>query len=122
MNNDENINNRISELAKKVFDLARDGIIVKYRFFDKTLAALKIEEDSSIGTYISDMGRLVYNPARLLNDYKEDPDFAVRLLLHVIFHNIFLHYSRKDIANREYWDLACDIAVENTILAMDSGY
>ena len=122
MNNDENINNRISELAKKVFDLARDSIIVKYRFFDKTLAALKIEEDNSIGTYISDMGRLVYNPARLLNDYKEDPDFAVRLLLHVIFHNIFLHYSRKDIANREYWDLACDIAVENTILAMDSGY
>lgn len=122
MNNDENDYNRISTLAKKVFDLARDSISLKYRFFDKALAAVKIEEDRTLSTYVSDTGRIIYNPVKLLKDYTEEPGFAVRLLLHVIFHNIFLHYSRKDIVNREYWDLACDIAVENTILAMESGY
>ena len=122
MNIDERDDNKISELAKKVFELARDAIVVKYRFFDKSLAAVKLEEDAALTRYVSDAGYLSYNPVKLLRDYRDDPCFAIRLLLHVIFHNIFLHYSRKDIANREYWDLACDIAVENVILAMDSGY
>ena len=119
---DDTLGSRISELAKKVLDLARDSIVVKYRFFDKALANLKLTEDRSAAAYVSAAGSLSYNPQRLLEDYMEDSGFAVRLLLHVIFHNIFLHYSRKDIANSEYWDIACDIAVENTILAMDSGY
>ena len=122
MNKDENRENRISELAGRVLDLARDSIVVKYRFFDKSLAAIKLEEDETLTSYVSDAGFLAYNPAKLLADYRDDPNFATRLLLHVILHNIFLHYSRKDTANREYWDIACDIAVENTILAMDSGY
>lgn len=113
---------RISELAARVLSLAKDSIVVKYRFFDRAIAAITFLEDESAVGYISGIGRLVYNPARLLKDYRDDASFPVRLLLHVIFHNIFLHYSRKDIANTEYWDIACDIAVENTVLAIGSGY
>ncbi len=112
----------LSELAKKVLSLARDSIVVRYRFFDRSLAAIRLIEDESLVSYVSDMGSLSYNPAKLLKDYKDDANFAVRLLLHVIFHNIFMHYSRKDIANNEYWDIACDIAVENAILALGNEY
>ncbi|MBO4910756.1 MAG: hypothetical protein J5476_15895 [Lachnospiraceae bacterium] len=120
--NENTTDNRISELAKKVLSLARDSIVVRYRFFDRTLTAINIVEKEATGVYTGGPGVLEYDPARLLEDYKKDVNFAVRLLLHVIFHNIFMHYGRKDIANREYWDIACDIAVENTILAMESGY
>ena len=120
--NENTADNRISELAKKVLSLARDSIVVRYRFFDKSLAAIKLVEKESTGLYTGSAGTLEYDPARLLNDYKKDTGFAVRLLLHVIFHNIFMHYGRKDIANKEYWDIACDIAVENAVLAMESGY
>ena len=112
----------ISDLARRVLGLARDSIVVKYRFFDKTLASIVLEEDESAAGYIGSAGKLVYDPARLLKDYMEDESFAVRLLLHVIFHNIFLHYSRKDVANRQYWDMACDIATENAVLALGSEY
>ena len=113
---------QFSELAKKVLSLARDSIVVRYRFFDRSLAAIRLIEDDSLTSYVSDIGSLSYNPQRLLKDYKDDGNFAVRLLLHVIFHNIFMHYSRKDIANNEYWDIACDIAVENAILALGNEY
>ena len=114
--------NHISELAKKVLGLARDSIVVRYRFFDRALAAIELAEDTQISEYVSDKGSLTYNPAKLIKDYMEDENFPARLLLHVIFHNIFMHYSRKDIANEEYWDIACDIAVENAVLAMDDSY
>ena len=112
----------ISELAVKVLGLARDSIVVKYRFFDKALATIELVADPTVSGYLGSAGRLVYDPGRLLTDFMEDESFAVRLLLHVIFHNIFLHYSRKDIVNREYWDMACDIATENAILALESEY
>ena len=108
----------ISELAVKVLAHARDSIIVRFRFFDKALAAIKLEEDESIGAYISGPGKLTYSPSKLLRDYRDDENFVVRLLLHVIFHNIFMHFSHKDIANKEYWDRACDIAVENVVLSV----
>ncbi len=110
--------NKIPELAQKVLSLARDSIVVRFRFFDKALAAIKLVEDESVRAYISEPGKLTYDPAKLLKDYREDENFAVRLLLHVIFHNIFMHLMRKDIANREYWDRACDIAVENVVLSV----
>ena len=122
MSNEKKSDNRISELAGKVLALARDSIVVRFRFFDRALAAIELTEDEALTGYVSDAGRLSYNPAKLLADYKDDGNFAIRLLLHVILHNIFMHYSRKDIANEEYWDIACDIAVENTILSLDSGY
>ena len=120
--NDNTEDNRISELAGKVLALARDSIVVRYRFFDKSLAAIKLIEKGSTGIYSGGAGTLEYDPVRLLADYKKDPGFAVRLLLHVIFHNIFKHYSRKDIANAEYWDIATDIAVENAVISLESGY
>ncbi len=113
---------RISELAQRVLALARDSIIVKFRFFDKALASIKLEEAKGTGRYAGSAGRLTYDPARLLSDYANDENFAVRLLLHVIFHNIFMHYSRRDITNRKYWDIACDIAVENAVLAVAGEY
>ena len=112
----------ISEYAAKVLSLARDAIIVRFRFFDRALAAIELVEDDTLTGYVSDIGRLSYNPAKLLRDFRDDENFAVRLLLHVIFHNIFMHFSRKDIANRDYWDRACDIAVENAVLSTAGEY
>ncbi len=116
------MNTDVSDLAKKVLGLARDSIVVKYRFFDRALAAIELIEDESAPGYVGSAGKLTYSPKNLLKDYMEDENFVVRLLLHVIFHNIFLHYSRKDIANRQYWDMACDIAVENAVLALENDH
>lgn len=63
---------------------------------------------------------LRYNPAELLAQYKEEPSYVVRIFLHVILHNIFLHYYKEDVIE-EYWNIATDIAVENVILSMNSG-
>lgn len=116
------MNNQISDLATKVLSLARDSIVVKYRFFDKALAAVRLVEDETATAYISGAGTLTYNPVKLLADYRDDACFATRLLLHVIFHSIFMHHQRTDIANRDYWDIACDIAVENAVLSLGDEY
>ncbi|MCR5277955.1 MAG: VWA-like domain-containing protein [Lachnospiraceae bacterium] len=113
---------RISDMSRKVMQLARDTITVQFRFFDTALAATQIVEKPMLNGYVRDRNVLYYDPAVLLGDYLKEPNIAVRLLLHVLFHGIFLHAYRYDKTNEEYWNIACDIAVENTILSMELPY
>ena len=109
----------IGEYAKKIMQLARDTITVRFRFFDNALNKLHLVEVKNYGGYQCDGNVLYYDPMCLLNDYVNEPGFAVRLYLHVMFHYIFMHPFRYDKENEEYWNIACDIAVENIILEME---
>lgn len=106
------------EYAGKIMRLARDTITVRFRFFDNALAKLKLEPRLGLDGYMADGEYLYYDPLRLLKDYLDEPGIAVRLYLHVLFHGVFLHSFRKDKTNEEYWNMACDIAVEYIILQM----
>ena len=71
-----------------------------------------------LGGVACDGKHLYYDPVFLLKRYQEEPAVAVRLYLHVLFHMIFYHSFRYDKVDREKWDVAADIAVENTILEL----
>lgn len=107
------------EYASKIMVLARDTITVRFRFFDNALAKYKLKCSPGLSGYMADGEYLYYDPVKLLSDYKDEPNIAVRLYLHVMLHSIFLHAYRYDKADENYWNLACDIAVENIILEMD---
>ena len=110
---------RISKLAHEVFRLAHDGILINMRFLDVALSKLRLDERVNTGAFVYDGATLYYDPVLLLTRYKEEPHYAVRLYLHTLLHCIFYHGYQTDKLERDYWDLASDIAVENTILSMD---
>lgn len=113
------MDNQVSEYATKVLNLARDTITVRFRFFDAPLMKIKYKEAAEIGGFMSNDDTLFYNPQTLLLKFKDEPNYAVRLILHVLLHKIFLHPYRFDKENENYWNLATDIFVENLILDMD---
>lgn len=112
-------NDKISELAREVIKLAHDGLLMNMRFLDVALTKLRLEERERMGAFAFDGKTLYYDPRLLLSAYKKEPNYVVRLYLHVLLHCIFYHSFRTDKLEREYWDLATDIAVENTVLEMD---
>ncbi len=116
MRNDEAT---IIQYADRVVRLAVDTITVRLRFFSSALAG--IHPECSIGHqgYTFDGRTLCYDPYRLLNDYKDEPAFVLRLLLHVILHAILKHPYRFDKTDEKYWNIASDIAVENIVLSME---
>ena len=107
---------QIREIAREVMKLAHDGILVNMRFLDVALSRLKVECREQTGAHLFDGAVLYYDPALLLRQYKAAPHYAARLYLHTLLHCIFYHGLSADKLNREYWDMATDIAVENTIL------
>ncbi len=111
--------NRIERYAEKIMLLARDTITVRFRFFDNAIAKYSLKQSPGLNGYMADGETLYYDSSFLLKEYIEEPNIAVRLYLHVMLHSVFLHPYRFDKADEEYWNLACDIAVENIILGME---
>lgn len=110
---------KISSLAKQVMGLAHDEILMHLRFFDMAVSKLKLREREQTGCLATDGETLFYDPVYVLMLYRLEPRAVARTYLHVLLHCIFSHDYQYDRLERELWDLAADIAVENVIIGMD---
>ena len=105
---------KLKRLAKDVLILSRNTLLVNLRFLDAALSQFEffpIEES----TLLTDGKHILYNPRHILENYKTAKEIPVRDYLHMVMHCIFRHMYMDPSLNRPYWDLACDIAVENMI-------
>ena len=102
------------KLARDILLLSRNTLLVHLRFLD---LALNQFEWFSIGesTLLTDGKRLLFNPKHVLKRYVTEKEIPVREYLHIVLHCIFKHMYIDPLLNRPYWDLACDIAVENVM-------
>jgi len=106
-----------ADLAAQVIQLARNTLFVNLRFMQRALSNLEIKSyDGTHNIAFACDGRsLYYDPAYVLARYKENANIINRSMLHSLLHCVFHHdWVGKDI-NRPLWNLATDIAVENTI-------
>lgn len=105
---------KLNKLAKDVLILSRNTLLVNLRFLDAALSQFEffpIEES----TLLTDGKHILYNPRYILENYKTAKEIPVRDYLHMVMHCVFRHMYMDPSLNRPYWDLACDIAVENVI-------
>lgn len=105
-------------LAEKVMAYARDMILVNMRFLDVAVSAFLPNPKEGLAGFACDGTQMDYDPVFLLKKYREEPAFAVRMYLHILFHMIFAHSFRFDRVDRECWSLASDIAAEAAVLEL----
>jgi len=108
----------IQDLADQVLSLARDNILVSLRFLDIALASLNFRKAGPTGMLAMDGSTLYYDSRYILKEYKQEPKRIIRALLHILLHCIFYHSFQYDKVDKELWDMAVDMAVENVILEM----
>lgn len=109
---------KIRKLANQVLSLARDNILVSLRFLDIALADLKYREAGLTGMIATDGGQIFYDSHFILKAYQKEPKAVTRMLLHILLHCIFYHSFQYDKVDRELWNMAVDMAVENVIIEM----
>lgn len=104
--------------AQKIMQLAKETIMVKYRFFSAAMSKIDAHGDDYINGYKVVGDVIYYNPKRLIEDYMNEANIASRLYMHILFHKLFLHEYKTGIDNYECFCIAADIAVENVILEL----
>lgn len=102
-------------LCTSILYQARSELYVNMRFLDLSLSSLGFEADWGRNGLGTDGYLVSYGPDYLLELYRRGRVLVNRAYLHMLFHCLFCHmYTRKD-RDKDYWDLACDIAMEYVI-------
>ena len=108
-------NEKLNNLAAEVLNLSRNTLVINLRFMDKAISMLKAVPNSSIPGIAVDGKTILYNPIYILKSYSEEKNKVTRQYLHMLLHSIYQHFWVGMLVNQDYWNLACDIAVECTI-------
>ena len=109
---------KLNKLAREVLLLSRNTLLVNLRFLDEALSQFEYFPIES-STIMTDGKKFLYNPNHILECYKTEKEIPVRDYLHIVMHCVFRHMYISPSINRVYWDLACDITVENVITELE---
>ena len=109
----------IETIAGQIIRDAESCALMNCRFIRSALGQVKWEARTGTGIICFDGATVYYDPALVIRKYKIDQNSANRMLMHVLLHFVFHHDHDYEKKNREVWDLACDIAVENIIMDLN---
>ena len=105
----------LAAIGVEIIRNARNELYLSMRFLDVALNGLFPVADSSIKGIGTDGTLLSFETGYICGWYRRNPVYVNRMILHETFHCLFVHpWSRKK-RTEEYWNLACDIAVESLI-------
>ena len=109
------LSEKVISIAREVMVLSRNTLLVQLRFLDVALSRLELRPIET-STILTNGVAILYNPIYVLDAYKNARETPVRDYLHMVMHCIFRHMYVEPSIDREYWNIACDIAVENIII------
>lgn len=111
---------QIRHYAKEILRVARNGLLMNYRFFDRVIYQLTpLENDEFF--FGSDGQTLYYESAGLIRSFRENPLAVEWMILHTLFHCLYLHPFLSAGKDPLVWDVACDCYVSHILLLFKKG-
>ena len=107
---------KAEEIARQIWKLSRDKLLVNLRFLDRALSSLNFRAQYGLAGISCDGKTVFYDPLYVLEQYKKEQNSITRAYLHLLMHCIFNHSYHYGKLEQEKWDLAVDVTVENAIL------
>ncbi len=106
---------RAQQICEDILKNTRNQLYLNMRFLDNALAQLYPAGDMEMSPAGSDGDLFYYQPEKLMAMFKKSREQVNRLYLHTLFHCIFCHIYPDNKVDQEYWNLACDVVVEEII-------
>lgn len=110
----------MSKRKVTVMEKARAGLVLRDPFLATLALRLKLQEGTDLGvpTAATDGVKILVNPEYIEKIRAEHgdaklPDYAKGLWFHETGHCFALHHVRRGNRDPQYWNWACDIAVDN---------
>lgn len=102
-------------LCTRILHNSRNELYLNMHFLDISLSSLGFEADPSMRGLGTDGFVIYYHPDDLCRLYQRGRVYVNRAYLHMVFHCLFCHPDTRGKRAGEYWNLACDIAMESVI-------
>lgn len=109
------VSEELVSVCMEILRNARNELYLSMRFLDLSLSSLYFAPEISIDGMGTDGSGLFFQPSQLAALYRKNRIYVNRTYLHSVFHCLFCHIWTRKKRAEEYWNLACDIAVESII-------
>lgn len=106
---------KISYVSRDILNVSRNSLSINLRFMNAAISRLKLVEQWETKSISVNGEKIEYNPIFILKLYKKEKELPTRVFLHMLLHCLFRHNYITTLLNEKYWNLACDIAVENMV-------
>lgn len=122
---EEEIRMSAEKIAREILTLTRNGLFVSLRFMDVALCQFKYVSNDladipfNVRSTATTTEYLIFDTRYIIEQYMRDKKALSRDYLHMVLHCVFRHPFVSSKLNAEYWDLACDIAVEATVCELE---
>lgn len=102
-------------LCFQILQNCRNELYSYFPYLDGAFASVSYEADPQIKTMGTDGRFFYYNIPFLMKQYVQNASSIRRGYLHMLLHCLYLHIFPEKELDRQMWNLACDIAVEQII-------
>lgn len=106
-------------LYQKIWTLTRERLSVRYPFFRELLWDFSFQESTETTTAGTDGSTIYFCPDFLIKCFQNSPDALEALLLHMLYHCLFLHLLLEvpsdTQSGMQLWKQACDLSVHRLI-------
>ena len=112
---------RKEDLARRVVGECRTSLMMAMRYLDVAFWKMPLEAASFEGSVATDGVVLKFDPANVIERFKQSPNEMSRDFLHLILHCVF---RQPFETRREFpmlWSYACDLCVENIAIEACGG-
>lgn len=109
---------KLKSLCQKALKIAFGKLLAIVPYMSLALHELTPEPVDS-KAMATDGSKLFFEPCSLLRLVKESPDSLLHTLMHILLHCLFRHMMIGRKVDPTLWDLACDMAVEATMVDME---
>ena len=103
------------EICHDILTNARNELYLNFRYLDIALSSFEYAADRAIPGIETDGFVIYYQPEYLFSLYQRKRVSINRAYLHMVFHCLFCHMDSRGTRAEEYWNLACDIAIESIL-------
>lgn len=103
------------EIAMDILRSSRNELYLNMRFLDVALSSLAFVPEQQVRIAGTDGSALFFQPDAVVEVFRKGRVCVNRQYLHSILHCIFSHLWNRKERDEEYWNLACDVAVESVI-------
>lgn len=117
MNSEKEVQN---DIGADILSACANELYLAMPYLAEALFALEFRPGDSMTVSVATNGReLYYSGSFLKNMYIRSAVKSNRTYLHMIFHCMLRHLSKRRGKDGPLWDLACDTAVESVIDSLD---
>lgn len=112
----EKLQRRQEELGVGILKNCRNEWYRRFPFLDGAFTGLTYQAQMEVRGLATDGDTLYFHPEVLLRQYLEVPERITRGYLHMLLHCLYFHILPEKGVDMGRWNLACDLAVELTLL------